>query len=74
VAAVERVGARIATVYGTAETYAIGLSCQRPSGADDMHVVSDLAALIVAGEAGAAAGFPPERSCSRPCDPRRRCC
>jgi hypothetical protein len=60
VAAVERVGARIATVYGTAETYAIGLSCQRPSGADDMHVVSDLAALIVAGEAGAAAGFPPE--------------
>jgi hypothetical protein len=58
VAAVERVGARIATVYGTAETYAIGLSCLARRAPDDMHVVSDLAALIQAGDDGGAAGFP----------------
>jgi hypothetical protein len=58
VAAIDRIGARVASVYGTAETYAIGLSCQHPRDADDMHVVSDLAALIQAGAEGDAAGFP----------------
>jgi len=59
VAAIDRVGAKVAGVYGTAETYAIGLSCQTPEVADDMHVVSDLVALIQAGSDGEVTGFSP---------------
>jgi hypothetical protein len=58
VEAIERLGARVSNVYGTAETYAIGLSCQSPEVADDMHVVTDLGALIETGGDGSAAGFP----------------
>jgi hypothetical protein len=55
--AIRRAGGRVATVYGSAETYAIALSCLNPEVADDMHVVEDLVTLIQPGLDDLAAGL-----------------
>lgn len=55
-AVIERVGGRAAPDYGAAESGgSIGYGCRAPNAADDVHLFSDLNALIQAGSAP----FPP---------------
>jgi hypothetical protein len=48
-AAVREVGAEAVAGYGSSETGMLGLGCLRPSGPDDVHVLSDLQAVIQPG-------------------------
>ncbi|MDR7543253.1 MAG: hypothetical protein QN120_03260 [Armatimonadota bacterium] len=56
---IRQAGGRVTTVYGTAETYAIALSCLNPQAADDMHVLDDLVALIQPGQSDLVAKLQP---------------
>lgn len=58
VAAIERTGARLGGYYGTVETGPIGYACLAPSEADEMHVLSDLHAVLNVDETLAALGLP----------------
>jgi hypothetical protein len=48
-AAVREVGARMMPGYGSSESGLLGYGCARPSGPDDVHVLSDLHAVIQPG-------------------------
>jgi hypothetical protein len=44
--AIERTGARLLNIYGTVEQGLMAGGCQRPEGADDMHIFTDIFAVI----------------------------
>lgn len=58
VAAVERVGAQVLSLYGAIECGLIGHSCLRPAAADEVHVHDDLHAIIQPGTVAEASGLP----------------
>lgn len=58
VAAVRRAGAQVLTLYGAIECGAIGHGCLRPEAVDDMHLHTDLHAVIQPGAAGATPALP----------------
>lgn len=53
-------GCHVIPRYGTLESGAIGYGCLHSAHADDLHVLTDMHALIHAGERGADAGLPPK--------------
>jgi hypothetical protein len=55
---VRRAGARATARYGSVETGPIGYGCLTPTEPDDVHLLSDLHALVQAGADGGAAGLP----------------
>jgi hypothetical protein len=57
-AAVRRSGATPIPRYGSIETGPIGYACMRPEASDDVHLLSDLHAVIQGGPEGEAAGIP----------------
>jgi hypothetical protein len=59
VAQIEAAGARYFTSYGLAETGRLGMGCARPAGPNDVHVLSDLAAII---QSSPSPGLPAERA------------
>jgi hypothetical protein len=55
---IARVGAEVGPRYGTIECGPIGYGCRDPKHADDLHLQTDLHALIQAGVDGADRGLP----------------
>jgi hypothetical protein len=60
VATMRRAGFRVFPRYAAAEVGLVGEGCFAPEGPDDVHVVSDLVALIQPGHATPLAAVPPE--------------
>lgn len=58
--AIQAAGVTLLPRYGTAEAPSIALGCQRGKAADDVHVLSDLYAIVQASSAPAAGGLPPD--------------
>jgi hypothetical protein len=56
-AAVREVGATMMPGYGSSETGMLGYGCARPSGPDDVHVMSDLHAIIQPGPGATSPGL-----------------
>ena len=59
-AVIRRTGADAFSVYATSETAIIGDGCLAPRAPDDMHLLSDLHALIQPGPESARPGLPPQ--------------
>jgi hypothetical protein len=57
--AVREVGARMMPGYGSSESGMLGYGCARPIGPDDMHVLSDLHAVIQPGPGASPPGLRP---------------
>lgn len=55
---IESTGAQVIPRYGTMEVGAIGYGCRGGTDPDHLHLLSDMHALIQAGEDGPAAGIP----------------
>lgn len=51
-------GCNVIARYGTMETGAFGYGCSQPDAPDDLHLVSDMHAMIHAGDEGEAIGLP----------------
>ena len=60
VAVIRRAGGRPIPRYGTIECGPIGYGCMEAAASDDLHLLSDLHAVIQAGEWGAREGLPRE--------------
>jgi len=58
VATIEAAGCHVIARYGTMEAGAIGYSCANRQHADDLHLLTDMHAMIHAAEAGQAIGLP----------------
>ena len=52
-------GCNVIPRYGTMEAGAISYGCLQPDDSDDMHLVSDMHAMVHAGDEGEAIGLPP---------------
>ncbi len=59
IATMQAAGCNVIPRYGTMETGAFGYGCSQPDAPDDLHLVSDMHAMIQAGAESAAIGLPP---------------
>jgi hypothetical protein len=58
--AIRRTGGAVLPKYGIMETGPVGYGCLAPAAPDDVHVLSDLHAVIQPGLSGAASGLQPD--------------